>query len=89
MSTPVKRALMITTSKYDNFDEEELKKEILAANEKYLVINKNEIAQIKHYEFFVRNCEPETGLLDNQTQITIENKDIMSISKVKIAVIKV
>ena len=32
LTTTIKRALMITTSKYDNFDQESLKKEILASS---------------------------------------------------------
>jgi hypothetical protein len=90
LSTPIKRALMITTSKYDNFDQESLKKEILAQGENFnLLINKNEVAQIRQMEFIIRNCDPPTGVLNNESIITIENKDIMNISKVKIAIIKV
>ncbi len=89
LKTPIKRALMITTSKFDNFDQETLKKEILSNSGEDLLINKNEIAQLKNYEFFIRNCDPSSGVLNNETQINIENKDLMNISKIKIAVIKV
>jgi hypothetical protein len=89
LTTTIKRALMITTSKYDNFDQESLKKEILASPEMNLLINKNEISQIRQMEYFIRNCDPPTGVINNESIITIENKDIMNISKVKIAIIKV
>lgn len=92
LSTPIKRVLMITTSKYDNFNQESLTKEILSLGENLnlnLLINKNELFQIRQMEFIIRNCDPHTGVLNNESQITIENKDIMNISKVKIAIIKV
>lgn len=89
LKTPIKRALLITTSKFDNFDQETLKKEILNNEIEDLLVNKNEIAQIKNYEFFIRNCDPSTGILTNETMINIENKDLMNVSKIKIAVIKV
>ncbi len=89
LKTPIKRALMITTSKFDNFDQETLRKEILSNSAEDLLINKNEIAQLKNYEFFIRNCDPPSGILNPETVINIENKDLMNISKIKIAVIKV
>lgn len=89
LNTPISRALMITTNVYDNFDPNELRKEILTSGENNLLINKNEVARIKQYEFYVRNCEPNSGVLTNESQITIENKDIMNISKLKVAIIKV
>ncbi len=89
LSTPIKRALLITTNKLDNFDQNELRKEILSLRQTSLLINKNEIAKIKHCEFFVRNCEPETGIINNESVITIENKDIINVAKLKIAVLKV
>ena len=52
-------------------------------------MNKNEVMNIKMYEFYVRNAEPEAGILTRNTRITIENKDILNISRLKIAVRKV
>ncbi len=84
----VTRALFITTQKYDNFDQEALVNELMDSRSNFL-INKNEITQIKQYEFYVRNCEPESGRINSQTQITVENKEIYNITKLKIAIIKV
>lgn len=84
----VKRALFLTTQKYDNFDQDALVNEFLDSRSNFL-INKNEITHIKQYEFYVRNCEPESGRINNETQITVENKEIYNITKLKIAIIKV
>lgn len=88
LNTNITRALLLTTKKYDNFDAESLVKEIMSSDRDFL-INKNQLVQIKQYEFYVRNCEPDTGVLTTQSQITIENKEIHNITKVKVAVIKV
>jgi len=82
--TFVKRALFLTTQKYDNFDQEALVNEFINSDS-----NKDEVTQIKQYEFYVRNCEPESGKINNQTQIAIENKEIYNITRLKIAIIKV
>jgi hypothetical protein len=82
--------LMITTSKYDNFDAESLTKEIVTGNDlNSVLINKNEIARIKQYEFYIKNCEPSSGIVTENTIISIENRDINTISRIKIAIIKV
>lgn len=87
-NTILKRALFLTTQKYDNFNQEALVSEFLDSRSNFL-INKNEITQIKQYEFYVRNCEPESGRINSETQITVENKEIYNITKLKIAIIKV
>jgi hypothetical protein len=87
-STVIKRCLLLTTQKYDNFNQEVLIKEILSCDSKPIVLNKSEVVQVKHYEFYVRNCEPETGILNNESVIKIENKEMQNINKIKIAVIK-
>lgn len=85
----IKRALLITTKKFDNFNQESLIKELLSSNEKIFLISKNDVCHIKQYEFYIRNCEPVTGILGNQSQVSIENKEILNIQKLKIAIIKV
>jgi len=88
--TEIKRALMITTTKYDNFDHESLTKEILLANDlNSVLINKDEIARMKQYEFYIKNCEPISGIVTENTIISIENREINNISRIKIAIIKV
>ncbi len=89
LNTPIKRALLLTTTKFDNFDQEALKREVISWGEPNLLVNKNEISHFRQFEFFVRNCEPDSGVLTSESQITIENKDILNIAKVKIAIIKV
>jgi len=70
--------------------EELFKEDVLKENNNKLIsLNKNEVINIKLYEFYVRNAEPETGILTRNTKIAIENKDILNISRVKIAVLKV
>ena len=86
--TSVNRVLLLTTQRYDNFNQELLIREILTTD-KTILINKNELIKIKQYEFFVRNCEPESGILTQSSCITVENKQIQNISKIKIAIIKV
>ncbi len=86
--TSVNRTLLLTTQRYDNFNQDLLIREILSTD-KPILVNKNEFIKIKQYEFFVRNCEPETGVLNQSSIITIENKQIQNISKIKIAIIKV
>lgn len=87
-NTIIKRALFLTTQKYDNFNQEALASELINSDSD-LIINKDEVTQIKQYEFYVRNSEPESGRINSQTQITIENKEIFNITKIKIAIIKV
>jgi len=87
-NTIIKRVLFLTTQKYDNFDQEALISEFRKTDSSIL-IKKDEITQIKQYEFYVRNCEPESGRIDSETLIAIENRDIFNITKLKIAIIKV
>lgn len=95
------RVLLITTQKYNNFDQESLISELKneTSNNKYInhneniakniMLNKNEVTNIKFYEFLVRNCVPETGIITKDTILTIENKDILNVAKIKLAVLRV
>lgn len=87
--TKINRALMITTSRYNDFRQEALINEILKNTEHNLIISKNEVFSIRNYEFYVRNCEPESGVLTKESLITVENKEINRIVKIKLAIIKV
>lgn len=89
MKNTIQRALFITTKKFDNFDQESLRKEFLSSNAKDLLIIKNEIYHIKHHDFYVRNCEPSTGVMTCDTVVAIENKEVSNIQKMKVAIIKV
>jgi hypothetical protein len=94
---------LITTQKYNNFDQESLITELKNenTNNKYInnnnnenipkniMLNKNEVTSIKFYEFLVRNCVPETGILTKDTILTIENKDILNVAKIKLSVLRV
>lgn len=84
----IKRALLITTKKYDDFNNDEMCKEIKNAPQDQLQINKGDIAIINNYEFYIRNSEPECGRITNNTEISIENKEILPIKKIKFGVIQ-
>lgn len=84
----IKRALFITMEKYQNLTRDEIISNLMKPNSTYLV-NKNDILKVKQKEFFVRNCEPETGRINNETTIIIENRDLLDIKDIKIAIIKV
>ena len=84
----IKRALLITTKKYENFDKNEIIKEINSASLDQLQITKGDIAKIKNYEFYIRNAEPECGRIAPSTDLSIENKEISSIAKIKFGVIQ-
>lgn len=88
----VKRALLISNEKYENFNENDFLGELFNDNnnKRNLVINKNHVLRLRNNKsFFIRNCEPETGRLDSTSQITIENKEVYDLEKIEIAVIKV
>jgi hypothetical protein len=74
---------------YDNFDHEALKLEIFNSIDKSIIFIKGELIQINNHTFFVRNCHPASGILDSNTKISIENKEISNITSIKVAVIKV
>ncbi len=80
--------MLITTKKQIDFIEESLIKEIMfESNNQQVVIIKDNIVKIKEREFYVRNSEPPSGLLTNETYITIENKEIFNIDIINIAVL--
>lgn len=85
----LERALLLTTQRYENFNQEVFLKELFERDISNVVISKNELIELNQYEFFVRNCIPESGKINNQTEIKIENKEIYNITKIKVAVIKV
>jgi len=84
----IKRVLLLTLKKNNILDEEYLIEEMKNYNAR-IVIKKNDLVKINDNEYFVRNCEPESGIIDQQTNINIENDDVFEITDVKIAVIKV
>lgn len=84
----IKRALFITMEKYQNLTRDEIINNLMKPNSKYLV-NKYDILKVKQKEFFVRNCEPETGRINHETSVFIENRDLLNIKEIKIAIIKV
>jgi hypothetical protein len=86
--TNIIRALLITTKKYENLDQDVLNRQILSLN-KDIVLMKNEVIRIKEYEFYVKNCQPESGIISSETLLSIENKDVNNVSNLKIAILKV
>ncbi len=80
--------MLITTRKQNDFIEESLIKEIIfESNYQQVVVIKDNIVNIKDKEYYVRNSEPPSGLITNETYITIENKEISNIVKINIAVL--
>ena len=120
----ITRALLLTTQKYSNFNQEFLLKEFFSETESLeeetssgllkendlglnnnnsssnnfisnsgefnrLLIKKNSLLNLNNkFMFFVRNCEPETGVINTETFITIENRELSDITKIKLAVLK-
>ncbi len=90
-NTIIERALLLTTQKYEDLNKEAFVKELLNNDNNYhnIMISKNEIIQMKQYDFYIRNCEPDSGKISSQTLISIENNEIINLSQIKIAIIKV
>jgi len=84
----IKRALLLTLQKYDNFNQQSLIKEFFENEGNHHLIIKDDKFQLKNYEFYIRNSEPESGIINSDTVITIENRNILPLSKIKLCVIK-
>lgn len=86
----INRALILTTKTLDNFSAEHIKLDFFGSgNRNSFIINKNHVFKVGNKEFLVRNCEPETGMLTSEATITVENRNIAYISRMRIAVLKV
>lgn len=60
-------------------------REILNSRE---LLIKNQTKVISQFEFFVKNCQPDTGEITTETAVSIENRDILNLAKIKLAVLK-
>jgi hypothetical protein len=78
--------LLLTTEQLINFSQDELIKEII--NDENGIVIKNEIISLKKYKFYVKNSEPRTGIITKLTELKLENREILNILKLQIAVIQ-
>ena len=86
---PITKAIIITNSKYENDSDNYIKQNII--NTPYpsqLSILQNTLTRIHSYDLYIRNCTPSYGVINNETQITILNKNIELLRSVTIAIIK-
>ena len=82
----IERCLILSSRKLLNFHHNDLVDEI--KNKNGIIVTKNEMLKVNNYEFFVRNSTPFSGVLTKDSKITIENKEILNIQKLHLAVIK-
>jgi len=83
----IKRALCITMEKYNDLKRDEIIDSLMRPGS--YVINKYDILRVMQKEFFVRNCEPETGRINGDTNLFIENRYLFNVEEIAIAVVKV
>ena len=85
---PIKEATFITCKNYENESNEEIKEKIyLTPYKNQLSIYNNSLTRINSYDFFIRNCYPSFGVINNETIINIKNKNIEQIRSVTLAII--
>jgi len=82
---PIQRALLLTSKYLLNFSDKDLIAEL--QSEPFPII-KNEICEVKNFEFFIKNCEPESGVVNKDTVISVENKQLNLITKIQLGIIK-
>lgn len=85
---PITKAFIITNTKYENDSDNYIKENII--NTPYpsqLSILQNTLTRIHSYDLYIRNCIPSYGVINNETQITILNKDIEQLRSITIAII--
>lgn len=78
--------MLLTTKQLINFSIDDLIPEIVGEEKETL--SRLEVWKVKGYEFYIKNCEPASGRLTKKTSIQIENREIHSIQKTQVAVIK-
>lgn len=52
-----------------------------------IILTKNEILTLNSNKFYVKNCEPSSGVITKNSQIKFENKEILGILKLQLAVL--
>ena len=60
---------------------------MLESENNQILILKDNLILIKNYIFYVRNSEPSSGIINSQTYLSIENKEILNITKLNIAIV--
>jgi hypothetical protein len=86
---PIKEANIITCKKYENKTIQELKEKIYSTPYKsQLSISNNTLTRINSIDIFIRNCVPNYGVINNETNLKIQNKNIDQINSLTLAIIK-
>jgi hypothetical protein len=86
---PIKEANIITCKKYENKTIQELKEKIYSTPYKsQLSILNNTLTRINSIDIFIRNCNPNYGVINNETNLKIQNKNIEQINSLTLAIIK-
>ena len=86
---PIKEVNIITCKKYDNLNIEDIKNKIY--NTPYLsqlCILNNYLTRINSIDLFIRKCSPNFGIINNETILNIENKNIEDLNSVFFGVVK-
>lgn len=86
-NTVLLRALIITKVSNNNITTDKIKVDILTSPKEQLTISKGNGITIGRHEFYVRNCIPECGLISPDTLLSIEQKTVVNVTKIKLAVI--
>ena len=85
---PIKRALLITGKKYNNVDVEDIKRDVFSTPHKgELIVIKNTSSKINNYDFYIKNSIPDYGIINNDTVLSIENKNSNKISSITFVLI--
>ena len=86
---PIKKVDIITCQKYDNYTIEELKDKIYNTPYKsQLNILNNYLTRINKIDLYIRNCEPNCGIINNESLLNIQNRNIRDINSVTFGIIK-
>ncbi len=86
---PIKEAFIITCKNYENKTINEIKDKIYSTPYKsQLSILNNSLTRINSIDLFIRKCSPNYGIINNETILNIENKNIEDLNSVFLGVIK-
>ena len=87
--SPLSIYFFIPDKKYDNLNIEDIKNKIY--NTPYLsqlCILNNYLTRINSIDLFIRKCSPNYGIINNETILNIENKNIEDLNSVFFGVVK-
>ena len=86
---PIKEAFIITCKNYENKTINEIKDKIYSTPYKsQLSILNNSLTRINSIDLFIRNCSPNYGVINNETILNIQNKNIEQLTSITFGIIK-